>query len=82
MSTEARSRAESARHSSDPSIPLCDLDEVLIRLASYVDALDWLLSCPPEEHELTWLLMNELRRALNEALAVRDALFEEEGEGR
>lgn len=83
MSPHARLRAESVRHSrASSSIPICDLDDALGRLASYVDALDWLLSCPPEERDLTYLLMNELRRALNEAMAARDALFEEEGRGR
>ncbi len=83
MSTDVRSRAESVRYSgASSSIPICDLDDALSRLASYVDALDWLLSCPPEERELIYLLMNELRRALDESLAARDALFEEEGRGR
>jgi|GEM_PF-4088442 len=67
--------ADSAHHSRLLPFHLVELDDALLRLAAYVEALDWLLTRPPEEPDVIPLLMSEMRKALAEARAAGQAMM-------
>ena len=55
--------------------PLLFLDDSLNRLGALLEAVDWLLTEPPDDPTLVFGMMVEVHRAYRNAARARDALF-------